>query len=76
MGVDIAWVTGDRLIIECGGRIMPGEVLLASSNSVSLMLKFDGILADHVGMMPVLRYADGIYRSVVTQQAVTLHKPQ
>lgn len=71
-----AWAIGDRLIIECNGLILRGEVLLASPNSASLMLKFDGIMADHVGMMPILRYPDGIYRSIVTQRAVTLHKPQ
>jgi hypothetical protein len=66
------WKTGDDVLIECAGQTVPGRVVLASPNSVSLMLDFEAILDGHVGMMPVLRHDDGIYRSIVTQIAVSL----
>lgn len=71
----IPWKTGDQVIIECNGRTVSGKVLLASQNSVSLMLEFEAILASHVGMMPVLRDDAGVYRSVVNGQVATLRKP-
>lgn len=71
----IPWKTGDQVIIECDGRTLPGTVKLASSNSVSLMLEFEAILAEHVGMMPVLRDDAGVYRSIANDQVVTLRKP-
>lgn len=69
------WKTGDQVIIECNGRTLPGTVKLASPNSVSLMLEFEAILAGFVGMMPVFRHDDGVYRSLVNDQVVTLRKP-
>lgn len=63
---------GDAITVECNGRIVEGEVILASSNSVSLMIGFEAILADHAGMMPVLRGDDGIYRSIVNEAVVRI----
>jgi hypothetical protein len=68
------WRTGDAVQIECDGRTVPGSVTLASPNSISLVLSFEAILDGHVGMMPVLRHDDGVYRSIVTQVAVRLSK--
>ena len=66
------WKTGDQLVVECQGRTVSGAVKLASPNGVSLMLEFEAILAEHVGMMPVMRHDDGNYRSIVNGQVVTL----
>jgi hypothetical protein len=64
--------TGDAVLIECEGRRVPGEVVFASGNGVSLMLGFEAVLAGHVGMMPVLRDDKGAYQSIMTGHAVAL----
>jgi hypothetical protein len=63
---------GDRVIIECDGKTVPGIVLLASENDKSLMLSFDALIDGHVGMMPVLQNDDGEYRSIMTDVLVKL----
>lgn len=55
---------GDRVLIECDGRRVPGTVMLASPNGVSLFLTFEAILAGYVRGMPVLRDDDGSYRTL------------
>jgi hypothetical protein len=57
---------GDVIRIECEGIRTTAQVLMASSNSLSLMLGFDAVLDGHAGMMPVLRDDGGVYRSIVT----------
>lgn len=64
--------TGDAVQIACDGRRLPGTVILASPNGVSLMLGFEAILDGHLGMMPVLRGDDGTYRSIMTGIPVKL----
>jgi hypothetical protein len=64
--------TGDAVTVECDGRIVEGEVIRASPNSVSLMLGFEAILAGHVGTIPVFRGDDGIYRSIVNEAVVRI----
>ena len=64
--------TGDEVSIVCEGRTVPGEVLLASSNGVSIMLGFEAMIDGHVGMMPVIRGTDGGYYSIVTGVEVEL----
>jgi hypothetical protein len=64
--------TGDAVTIECDGRTIPGTVILASPNGVSLMLGFEAVLDGHLGMMPVLRDDDGSYASIMTGIKVTL----
>lgn len=59
-------------MIECDGQRVAGQVLLASRNGRSLMLKFESFLDGHVGMMPVLRDEDGRYHSIVTGREVKL----
>jgi hypothetical protein len=63
--------TGDKIWIGCDDRTVEGVILLASPNEQSLMLKFEASLDGHVGMMPVLMM-DGVYRSIVTGQAVAV----
>lgn len=46
--------TGDSVKITADGRTVEATVLIASGNSVSLMLAFEAILHGHAGMMPVL----------------------
>jgi hypothetical protein len=62
---------GDLVLIGCDDRSVEGHIILASDNQESLMLGFEAILDGHVGMMPVL-LQDGVYRSIVTGQAVAV----
>lgn len=64
----------DRVWITCGCITVPGMILLASENSVSLMLGFDGMLEGHLGAMPVLRHDDGKYRSIVNDVEVRIER--
>lgn len=64
--------TGDHVLIECGGRTVPGTVLMASGNGKSLMLNFDAIIDGHVGMMPVLLCDDGVFASIMNGVEVKL----
>lgn len=66
--------SGEPVEIVCDERVVEGIVAFASSNSVSLMLSFDAIIGGHVGLMPVGRGGDGIYRSVMDGSEVTLRK--
>lgn len=63
--------TGDKVWIGCDDRSVEGVIILASENEKSLMLGFEAILDGHVGMMPV-SLIDGVYRSIVTGQAVAV----
>ncbi len=71
------WKTGDAVAITCADRTVQGEVKLASSNGVSLMLEFEAILAGHVAMMPVV-WNEGVqaFLSVMTGIAVELGECQ
>lgn len=68
------WSAGDEVLIEYEDRSVSGWIVLASPNSISLMLGFEAMLGGHVGMMPVLCHDDGIYRSIVTEKPVKLSK--
>jgi hypothetical protein len=62
--------SGDAVTIFCAGCRVDGTVIMASPNGASLMLGFESILDGHVGMMPVLRGDDGVYRSIITGSEV------
>jgi hypothetical protein len=64
--------TGDAVWIDCEGRRVAGNVLLASGNGKSLMLRFDAVIDGHMCMMPVSRSEDGSYFSIVTGVEVRL----
>lgn len=64
--------TGDLITICCNGKTLRGVVQLASENNRSLMVAFDGTLAFHYGQMPVLMDARGDYRSILTDDIVTI----
>lgn len=68
--------TGDKVIIDSEDVSVDGEVVLASSDGVSLMLQFEAILHSHVGMMPVLRQTDGTYRSLFGHHVTLRSKAQ
>ena len=63
---------GQQVEIEFYDQRKPGKVVLASDNGISLMLEFDGLLGGHVNHMPVLLGLDGKYRSVMSDQPVTI----
>lgn len=72
---------GDRVRITCpDGRVVEGEVLVASPNGRSLMLGFDaivsptGALGGYVGMMPVLQDDDGAYRDLAAGAIMKLER--
>lgn len=47
------WRAGDVVELACEGTRSRATVVLASSNGRSLMLRFEGVVAGFVGMMPV-----------------------
>lgn len=61
---------GDWVTLEMEGRTVPAQVLLASPNEVSLMVTFDAMLGGYVGMMPLLRDGDGVYRDLFEMREV------
>lgn len=67
--------TGDKVIIETDGRVVPGEIVFASSNGVSLILAFEAILHGHVAMMPVLLSTSGTYRTLAGDHEVIVRVP-
>lgn len=62
----------DRVQITCNGQSVTGLVMLASENSKSLMLGFDGMLDGHLGMLPVLMGNDGEYYSLMSGNLITV----
>jgi len=48
------WKTGERMVLRVGTKTVIGYVRLASPNGVSLFLEFEGMLAGHLGGMPVI----------------------
>lgn len=65
---------GDGIIIDCDGRTLDGEIMMASENNFALMIKFEAILAGHVQMMPVFHVEGDVYRSVVDSTMVTIRR--
>lgn len=57
---------GDKVRLSCGDQTVDALCVLASPNGVSLAFAFEAIVDGHVGLMPVLRGVDGIYRTVAT----------
>ena len=65
---------GDGVIIDCDGRTLDGEIVMASENNFALMVRFEAILAGHVEMMPVFHVNGDIYRSVSDGTTVTIRR--
>jgi hypothetical protein len=70
--------TGDAVTIEWTEngytRKVDGSITLASPNGRSLMLEFEAIMFGAVGMQPVLKDDDGVYRSVLTNEPVIVRE--
>ena len=67
---------GEKIFILYDKGTVAGEVVLASPNSVSLMLKFEAMIGNHVGMMPVLQENKQLstYRSIIDGTTVIVQK--
>lgn len=67
---------GDKIEFDFEGVTVEGEIELASSNEVSLMLKFDQMLwkgdTGVPGKLPVLKHEDGVYRDIIWNKPVTI----
>lgn len=63
---------GDAVSIRCEGRTVPGTILMASSNGISIMLGFDAMIDGHIGMMPIIRDEGGTYHALVTDIEVEI----
>jgi len=61
---------GDRVRITTCGNTVEGLVVLGSDNRKSLMLGFPATLDGCMGIMPVLRHDDGVYRNLITNHEV------
>lgn len=68
--------TGDLITISYQGQELPGEVMLASSNSRSLVVGFEGILAGFAGMMAILVEEDGTAKVILRDTEVELRRRQ
>jgi hypothetical protein len=65
---------GDFVHITAGGVTIDAMVTLASPNSLSLIVMFDGMLDGHAGAMPLSGAEDGSYVALMTGTPVTLEK--
>lgn len=63
---------GDQVHVTLDGQSATAVVLFASQNGRSLMLQFDALLGGYLGLMPVLRGADGQFRDLIRSEVVTL----
>jgi hypothetical protein len=70
------WKTGNPVLITFRNQTVPGLITLASWNAASLLLQFEGTLGGHAGAMPVLLSRRGDYRSLGTDELVTLQRPK
>lgn len=76
----MSFSNGDKCLVICDGRTVPGEVEMMSANQISAFIKFEAILAGHAGTMPIMARAStdaarGIYRSIINGAEVVLRKP-
>lgn len=53
------FVDGTHLLVTFRGTSVLAEVLLASADGASLVIRFDGILGPHNRMMPLVWVGDG-----------------
>lgn len=64
--------TGDKVWLVCDNRHVEAEVVIASRNRISLIVRFEAILLGHVGMMPLL-WENGAYHCVFGGENVGVH---
>lgn len=68
----MSWQSGDFVTLQYRDESVSAIVLLASDNGRSLLLTFDGVLGKHAGAMPLLMGDDGVFRSIIDNQAVQI----
>jgi len=74
---DFIFIKGESVLINHNATRSPGKVLMASSNGFSLLVAFDGIIANHAGMLPLLYDGTGTYRSIIdTSVCIKLERMQ
>lgn len=64
-------VKGARVNVTFAGRTVEAEVILASFNHQSLMLRFEAVLGGFAGTMPVL-WDGHCYRDIMHSEEVQL----
>jgi hypothetical protein len=67
------WKTGEAVKVTHKGLTVPGKIVLASMNSMSLVLSFEGQLGGYAGTMPVL-WRQGEYRDLIELLPVILER--
>jgi len=68
--------TGDTALVPFRDGTVSGLIMRASWNAASLSLQFPGKLGEDAGTMPVLLSRRRDYRSVATDELVTLQPPE
>ncbi len=71
---EIAFKNGDKVLISNGVKTIVGQIKMISSNQVSVLIFFHGMLGGHVDAIALTRHdrALGIYRSIIDGTEVTL----
>jgi hypothetical protein len=65
--------TGDRVWVTFAGRTTVADVVLASDNGRSAMLRVDAMLGGYVGLVPILWAPDaGIFVDLIGQDEVVV----
>jgi hypothetical protein len=72
----IIWKAGSEVLITFRNETVLGLITRASCNAASLLLQFPGKLGNHAWTMPVLLSRRGDYRSILTDELVTLQRPE
>jgi hypothetical protein len=65
---------GDEIFVTSNGKTLPGRIMLITTNQVSAMLEFDGMIGSHAGYMGVTLHGKelGIYTSIIDGTQVTM----
>lgn len=66
MGKPAIWKRGDAVLLVCkDGEKWLAEIALASANGKSLAVTFQGMVAGHLNMMPLLAVRGDLYQSII-----------
>lgn len=70
------YTAGEMVFVTYLGKTVPANVMMASENGKSLMLKFETMLGGYLGMMPILLHdgegEDGEYHDLIMGLVVTV----
>jgi hypothetical protein len=72
VGGVVTYRQGQLVKLTADGRTVTAEITIASSNGKSLFVRFEAMINGHVGGMPLLQGDDGVYRSIITGEPVTI----